>query len=209
MAPARTIALPRVLAALSAAAILAAGAGCGGKVGQFVWADEYRDLPGTGVGYSIRPGDLLNVRVWNQESASSAARVRPDGMISLPLVNDVPAAGIEPTALAATIQTKLQEFINNPNVTVSVEEYAPTEVSVLGEVARPGVYRVAGDATILNALALAGGLTQLASPDKIFVIRYDDPQAPTRIRFTYQALTRVEGSAAGFRLRPRDVLVVE
>jgi polysaccharide export outer membrane protein len=90
-----------------------------------------------------------------------------------------------------------------------VEEFAPFEISILGEVARPGMYRVEGDATVLNALALAGGVTQLADRDRIFVLRYDDPQAPTRIRFTYRALTQAEANAARFRLRQRDVLVVE
>jgi polysaccharide export outer membrane protein len=186
---------------------------CGGRVGQYVWIDAYREPPPAAKpGYVITAGDVLAVRVWNQEAVSGRARVRPDGMISLPLVNDVAAAGVEPAVLAGRIQQKLREFIVNPNVTVSVEEPAPFEVSILGEVARPGVYRIEGDASVLKALALAGGLTQIADRDAIYVLRYGeghDPQVPTRIRFTWRALTRAEGSAAKFRLRLRDVLVVE
>jgi polysaccharide export outer membrane protein len=187
---------------------------CGGRTGQYVWADAYREPPfAAKPGYVISAGDVLAVRVWNQEAVSGRARVRPDGMISLPLVNDVAAAGVEPAVLAGRIQLKLREFIVNPNVTISVEEPAPFEISILGEVARPGVYRIEGsDAGVLKALALAGGPTPIADRDAIFVLRYGDsadPQVPTRIRFTYRALTRAEGAAARFRLRQRDVLVVE
>jgi polysaccharide export outer membrane protein len=188
-------------------------AGCGGKVGQFVWVDAYRAQPVEArPGYRIAVGDLLGVRVWNQESVSGRARVRPDGMISLPLVNDVPAAGAEPSALALQIQAKLKEFMVNPSVSVSVEEQAPFEISILGEVARPGVYRIEHDASMLKAFALAGGLTQIAARERIFVLRYgesEDPRVPIRIRFTYQALTQAEGTAARFGLRNGDVVVVE
>lgn len=184
-------------------------AGCRGDVGQFVWSDAYNARAPANTRYVIRPGDLLKVSVWNQDSLSGRARVRPDGVISLPLVNDVVAAGEEPSRLAERIQAKLKEFVVDPNVTVAVEEPAAFEVSIVGEVTRPGVYRVEGDATPLKALALAGGLTQLADRDRIFVLRYDDAQVPTRIRFTYRALTQVEGVAAKFRLQQRDVLVVE
>jgi polysaccharide export outer membrane protein len=199
----------RFIVAIAAAQLLA---GCGGKVGQFVWADAYRPQPAAAKGYRIALGDLLSVRVWNQESVSGRARVRPDGMISLPLVNDVEAAGVEPSALAARIQGKLKDFIVNPNVSVSVEEQAPFEISILGEVARPGVYRIEHDASVLKALALAGGITQIAARDRIFVLRYgesEDPKVPTRVRFTYEALTRAEGAAAKFGLRNGDVVVVE
>jgi polysaccharide export outer membrane protein len=199
----------RIIVAVAAAQLLA---GCGG-VGRFVWVDAYGGGPASvKSGYRVAVGDVLSVRVWNQESVSGRARVRPDGMISLPLVNDVQAAGVEPSTLAQQIQGKLQEFIVNPSVTVSVEEQAPFEISILGEVARPGVYRIEHDASVLKALALAGGLTQIAARDRVFVLRYgeaEDPKVPTRIRFTYEALTRAEQGAARFGLRDGDVVVVE
>jgi polysaccharide export outer membrane protein len=186
--------------------------GCGGHVGNFVWADKYRDPLAAKPGYEIRNGDVLQVRVWNQDAISGRARVRPDGMISLPLVNDVEAAGVEPAVLANRVQTRLKEFIVNPVVAISVEEQAPFEVSVLGEVARPGVYRIERGASVLNALAMAGGLTPVAGRDRIFVLRYGESafaDVPTRIRFTYRALTQAETTAAAFRLRHGDVVVVE
>jgi polysaccharide export outer membrane protein len=201
--------------AWSLVAAVGLGAGCT-DLGPYVWADAY--APASTVraspAYVISRGDVIAVRVWNQESMSGRARVRPDGMISLPFVNDVEVAGLEPAALAQRLQSRLKEFIVNPVVTVSLEEPAGSEISVVGEVARPGVYRVEPDSTMLKALASAGGFTQLASRDRIFVLR-EEPAAgegrrrPVRIRFTYEALTRAEGAAAQFRLRSGDVVVVE
>ncbi len=205
--PARELGIALALAAASLTA------GCT-HVGEFVWVDAYKEsAEATRPGYVISRGDVIFVRVWNQEGMSGKARVRADGMISLPFVNDVEAAGLEPTALARRLQTKLKEFVVNPVVAVSVEEPVPFEVSVVGEVMKPGVYRLEQDASVLKALASAGGLTQLAGRDRIFVLRTrartDDSPTPLRIRFTYQALAHAEGAAARFRLRPGDVVVVE
>jgi polysaccharide export outer membrane protein len=182
-------------------------------VGEYVWVDAYQQptLPSKNV-YLVSVGDLLSVRVWNQDAMSARGRVRADGMISLPFINDVEAVGLEPTALARRIQTKLKEYIVNPVVTVSVEEQAAREVSILGEVAKPGVYKLEYDTDLLKVLATAGGLTQIAGRDRIFVLRYgenENPRVPIRIRFTYRSLTQAEGNAARFRLRSGDVVVVE
>ena len=188
-------------------------AGCRG-VGEYVWVDAFKDeVPAPKPTYVISRGDLVAVRVWNQETMSGRARVRHDGMISLPFVNDVEAAGLEPAALARRLQARLKEFIVNPVVTVSLEEPAPLEVSVVGEVTRPGVYRVDPDAGVLKALANAGGLTTLAGRDRIFVLRHEEggngARSAVRIRFTYEALAHAMGPATRFRLRSGDVVVVE
>jgi len=195
------------------AATMAATAGCR-HVGRYVWVHEYKDPAAAAKpGYVISRGDSISVRVWNQETMSGRARVRSDGMISLPFVNDIEAAGLEPAALARRVQAKIKEFVVNPIVTVSLEEPAPLEVSVIGEVVHPGVFRVDQDANVLKALASAGGLTALAGRDRIFVLRYGDTSKgalePVRIRFTYEALAHAEGPAAGFRLRAGDLVVVE
>ncbi len=195
--------------ALGLAALLAAGCH---HLGQYVWVDAYRDPGGAARSYRISRGDLIFIRVWNQDSLSGRARVRSDGMVSLPLLNDVEAAGIEPPVLAHLLQARLKEFVVNPNVTVSLEEAAPFEVSVLGEVTRPGVYRLDAHASVLQALASAGGLSLTAGHDRIFVLRRegtDDSHPPLRIRFTYEALAHAQGAAARFRLHPADVIVVE
>lgn len=194
------------------AAALALASGCS-HVGDYVWADYIAEPANPAdAEYVIAPGDVLGVRVFNQEGMSGRARVRSDGKISLPFVNDVEAAGQTPTGLARRLQARLKEFINNPVVTVSLEEAGPIQVSVLGEVAHPGVFPVQTGANVLQALAAAGGLTPFADRDRIFVLRKTPAgsKAPVvRVRFTYEKLAHAEGRSASFRLRDGDVVVVE
>lgn len=193
------------------AAALSLAPGC--SVGRYVWVDDLKEpISADETEYLIAAGDLLNVRVFNQEGISGKVRVRPDGRISLPFVNDVEAAGQTPAALARRLQLRLKEFINNPVVTISLEESGPIQVSVVGEVAKPGVYPVQPGSSVLHALAMAGGLTQYASRDAIFVLRKPNPGSGPpllRIRFTYEKLAHAEGRSATFRMRDGDVLVVE
>jgi polysaccharide export outer membrane protein len=184
-------------------------------VGEYVWVDAYKEAPAAAAssGYVIAPGDSISVRVWNQESMSGRVRVRQDGKVSLPFVNDIQAAGLAPAALAERLQDRLKEFVVKPIITVSLEEPAPLEVSVVGEVTHAGVYRMDQDSSVLKALATAGGITQFASRDRIFVLRRSaatgNTAVPVRIRFTYEALERAEAMAMRFRLRAGDVVVVE
>lgn len=182
------------------------------KPGRFVWVDDYREpqLAQQDDGYLIRKGDILNVNVWNQRDISSRLRVRDDGRISLPLLNDVDAAGMTPAALARAMEQKLKDLVANPVVTVIVDEAQPIKISVLGEVRNPGKKLLESGSGPLQALSEAGGFTDYARDDAIYVLR-KDPGYPTpvRIRFTYEALTRNEGAAPTFRLKTGDVLVVE
>lgn len=193
-------------------AALAAASGCS-HAGDYLWADDFPDPAGPAdAEYLIAPGDLLSVRVFNQEGMSGRARVRSDGKISLPFVNDVEAAGQTPAALARRLQARLKEYVNNPVVTVALEEPGPIQVSVLGEVVRAGVYPVQSGANVLQALAAAGGLTPFASRDRIFVLRKTPPGSKAsvvRVRFTYEKLSHAQGRSAAFRLRDGDVVVVE
>jgi polysaccharide export outer membrane protein len=207
---------PRRFAIAHMTALLVATlAGCAG-VGEYVWFD---DLPDRYLQpedeYVISPGDTLNVRVFAQEAISGKVKVRGDGKISLPLVKEQVAAGLTPTMLGKLLEAGLKAFVINPVVTVAVEETHPVDLSVLGEVARPGVYKLGDEADVLHMLALAGGLTPFARRDGIFVVRRvqgadrKTSSRALRIRFTYQALTRAEGRSASFRLQDGDVLVVE
>lgn len=191
--------------ALLAAGLLAATA-CrtAPPKGPFVWVQEYQEPAQADAGYVIAPGDLIAVRVFNQEGMSGRARVRNDGMISLPFINEIRAADSSPLALAARVRERLKEFVVNPVVTVSLEEPRPAEVSVVGEVAKPGVYKLETHGGVLSALAAAGGLSDFADRSRIFVLR--DRQ---RIRFTFQALSEAEPRALAFRLAPGDIVVVE
>jgi len=191
----------------SALFVLVLGACASG--GSYVPVSAYQEPPPppSTTGYVIQPGDVLQIRVFNQPDMSAHARVRDDGKISIPFLNDVVASGFTPNALAQQLQQRLKEFINSPVVTVSLEEARPFSVSVLGEVNKPGVYAVPVGAGVLQALAAAGGFTQYASRDRIFVVR-ETPQR-ARIRFQFDELTQATGKAATFRLRAGDTVVVE
>ena len=177
----------------------------------YIWGDS---LPATNdpadKEYVIQPGDQLSVRVWGQDSMSARARVRPDGRISLPFLDDVEAAGVTPSALGKRIQARLKEYVVNPVVTVSLEDLRPVVVSVLGEVARPGQYPLEQGSGVLQALAAAGGMTPFADKDWILVVRKRKGGADTeRIRFTYEQLKGAQGRATNFRLQGGDVVVVD
>jgi polysaccharide export outer membrane protein len=193
-----------VFAALFAAAV-AATAGCAGA-GSYV---SVNDLPPEEVGssdYMISPGDTIAVRVFNQDAMSTRARVRSDGKIAVPMVGDVEVAGKAPAAVAHDLETRLKTYVVTPTVTVTVDEFHQPQVAVVGEVSHPGIYNVESTAGVLQALALAGGITDFASHDSIYVLR----QYPSRrIRFTYEGLTRNEGRAGTFHLRAGDTVVVE
>lgn len=190
------------LGLLVLAALLVAGCSTADK--GFVWVDTIQKSAADGP-YVIAPGDTLNVRVFNQEGISGSVRVRPDGMITMPFVNDVEAGGLTPVQLAQRLQARLTEFLVNPVVTVSLQETRPLEVSVIGEVQRPGIYRLEPGSTVLTALAAASGFNDYANRDRIFVVR----NGTLRIRFTYAALSQARERASSFRLQPGDVVVVE
>ena len=191
---------------LGAVAALLLGA-CA-TTGQSIGVNDYQEpqVPAES-GYVIQSGDILQVRVFNQPDMSARVRVRDDGKVSIPFLNDVTAVGLTPNALAQQLQTRLKEFINAPVVTISLEETRPFSISVIGEVNKAGVYALPPGSGVLQALAAAGGLTQYASKDRIFVVR--DTPIRARIRFEFEQLTQAEGKAATFRLRPGDIVVVE
>jgi len=182
------------------------------RPGRFIWVDDYRE-PQTQQddNYLIRRGDVITVNVWNQGQISSPRlRVRDDGRISLPLLNDVDAAGQTPAALARAVEQRLKDLVANPVVTVVVDEAQPVKISVLGEVRNPGNKQLSPGAGLLQAVSEAGGFTDYARDDGLFVLRHETGyQTPVRIRFNWELLSRNEGSAATFRLRTGDVVVVE
>jgi polysaccharide export outer membrane protein len=182
--------------------------GCG-STGPFVWVNQYQDPrpPAPANSYVLGPGDMVNVSVYNQEGMSARARIRTDGKISLPFLNDVKAEGFTPNDLAEQLSVRLKDYVNKPVVTVSVEEQRQLKIVVVGEVARPGIIDLPADVGLLQALATAGGLTETASSDEIFVIRYDP--TPVRIRFRYKTLLRAESPDATFKLRAGDQILVQ
>ncbi len=189
--------------------LLSAAIGCKGP-GTFVWVDEipaaeFTPRPEAG-NYVISAGDMLNVRVYNQDPISTRARVRPDGKLSMPLIGDVEARGKRPAELAKLLEVRLKEFIVAPAVTVIVEESQAMIIAVLGEVSRPGNVQLENGSGVVQALAAAGGPNEFADRDRVFVFR-KNPQV--RVRFTYESLTRGEGRGPAFALQQGDVVVVE
>ncbi len=189
--------------------VLVLAAGCSGP-GSYVWVS---DLPSSELGggpageYLIRDGDLVSVRVFNQEPLSTHAKVRADGRIAMPVIGDVEARGKRPSALKNELEARLKDYVNTPSVTVTVEESQPISVSVLGEVTRVGTYPLDPRATVAQALAAAGGVTDYASLDRIFVVR-THPR-PLRVRFTYENVTRGDTASASFLLLNGDLVIVE
>ena len=202
-----SVARRRGLAAVAVAVVAA----CAAPKGKFIWVDDFAPERGAmPAEYTIAAGDLVSVQVWDNDKISTRARVRSDGRISMPLLTEVAVAGKAPKQVAAEVEHALKEqnYVVNPRVNVLVEEMTPLTVSVLGAVSRAGTYALAqGGGGVAEALASAGGLTDFAHKDRIFVIRRM-PQ-PVRIRFTFDALTAQTGRAASFRLMPGDVVVAE
>jgi polysaccharide export outer membrane protein len=121
--------------------------------------------------YVIGASDVLSVSVWKEPTLSSSLLVRPDGMISLPLVGDVQASGLTPLQLADQIAAKLKKFVQDPNVSVVVSQIHSKIVYLLGEVAKKGPIEMTPDMTMLEAIASAGGLTEYANSKKIYILR--------------------------------------
>ena len=123
--------------------------------------------------YVIGPEDVLQISVWKNETLSRVVPVRPDGKISMPLLHDVQASGLTAMQLRDKISRALGEFMPNPEVSVIVTDVRSFRVSVMGEVQRPGVLMLKSSTTVLEAIAMAGGFRDFASPSKIVVVRKD------------------------------------
>jgi polysaccharide export outer membrane protein len=194
------------------AGLLLSASGCAAKTGPFVWVDQYVDPNAAGVaashdGYVIGVGDVISVYVWEQDKLSTKIRVRTDGRISMPIINDVDVAGKTPTDVARDLETRLKGYVLHPKVNVVVEESKPLGVSVIGEVGKPGLYTLDPGSGVAQALASAGGPTAFAHRNKIFVVRRQPK--PMRIRFEYGDIFNAQGAASAFRLMSGDVVEVE
>jgi len=193
----------RVAALVSAMALSLVG--CGGT-GPYVWADSLPTSASGGGDVLIADGDVLNVRVFNQEPLSTKERVRNDGRISIPVIGEITARNKRPAQLAAEIQDRLKDIVKVPSVIVTFEAGAELRVSVVGEVRNSGVFQVEPGSSVLHALAAAGGLTDYADGDRVFVVRKSMPQ---RVRFRYSDLRSAAPKSIAFTLAAGDVVVVE
>jgi len=155
--------------------------------------------------YVIGPQDMLDISVWKEEQLTKTVPVRPDGKISMPLLNDVQAAGLTPTQLANQITESLKKFVTDPQVTVIVREINSQRVYLLGEVTRAGAYPLLPNMTVLQALSSAGGFTQFANLKKIYVLRVENGKQE---KFPFNYKHALESPDQNILLKAGDTIVV-
>ncbi len=163
--------------------------------------------PKVGDDYRIGPQDVLRIDVWKEPEITRTIPVRPDGKISLPLLNDVQAVGLTAMQLAGNIRDALTKFITNPQVTVTVSEINSRRVFVTGEVAHVGALGLLPGMTILQALSSTGGFTQFAKTTKIYVLRAEGGKQ-VKLPFNYKQAIKGDHPESDFLLQPGDVIVV-
>src|SRR6266404_3046 len=170
-----------------------AGAPTAGITAQQVTANETE--------YKIGAQDLLRIDVWKEDQLTRTVPVRPDGKVTLPLLNDVQAAGLAPMELASEISEQLKKYINNPQVTVSVTEINSRRVYVTGEVMKGGAFALLPHMTVLQALSSSGGFTQFARIKNIYVLRTEGGK-PVKLSFNYKEAVSGRNPAQNIELQP-------
>jgi polysaccharide biosynthesis/export protein len=190
-----------LLATLLFAALLSA---CGAGRPSFDFEAERRT---TGT-YAVGPGDVLQVRAWKNDALSQRVTVRPDGYVTLPLIGDVIVEGRTVDSIARDIVTRAAKFYTEaPVVAVEVAELHSYRVYVMGEVSRPGEFTPKGQVTVLQAIALAGGFSRFAAPDKVVIVRRD-AQGERRIPFVYAQVVEEGDLRENLPLQSNDTVVV-
>ena len=157
--------------------------------------------------YIIGPEDVIDINVWKEPDMTRVVPVRPDGKISLPLINDVQAAGSTPQQLAAAVTEKLRKFLTEPQVTVIVTQINSQRVFVVGEVLRAGAFPLIPGMTVLQALARAGGFTTFADMKKIHVMRLVNGKH-VEMPFNYREVLKGDNPEQNIKLEPGDTVVV-
>jgi len=157
--------------------------------------------------YKIGAQDMLRIDVWREDQLTRTVPVRPDGKITLPLLNDVQAVGLTPMELAGVIRDELKKFVTNPQVTVSVTEINSRRIYVNGEVNKSGAFQLLPHMTVLQALSGSGGFSPFARIKSIYILRVVDGK-PVKIPFNYKEAIRGKNPDQNIELQPGDVIVV-
>lgn len=162
--------------------------------------------------YVIGPGDVLSITVFNEPEVTGVGGlkvpVRPDGMITVPLVGEVDAGGLTPDRLQSAITQKLSEYVKQPSVTVVVEEMNSRQFNVLGKVQHPGSFPLSKPTRVLDALAQAGGFTEFAKANKVYVLRRDPSGSTTRLAFNYKRVSQGDDDQENIQLQAGDTVIV-
>jgi polysaccharide biosynthesis/export protein len=157
--------------------------------------------------YVIGAEDVLNIVIWREKDLSAEVMVRPDGKVSLPLVNDVQAAGLTPEQFRQQLTAATAKFVAEPAVTVIVRAIHSRKVYIMGEVRSPGPYPLPGPTTVLQLIAQAGGLSEFADADDIGVVRTENGRA-VRLKFNYNEVARGRKIEQNVQLKPGDTVIV-
>jgi polysaccharide biosynthesis/export protein len=157
--------------------------------------------------YKIGPQDVLRVDVWKEPEITRTIPVRPDGKITLPLLNDVQAAGLTAMELAASLSEGFKKYLNNPQVTVTVTDINSRRIYVTGEVGRAGALALLPNMTVLQAVSSCGGFTQFAKIKKIYVLRQEDGKQ-VKHPFNYKEVVNGKKPEDNITLQPGDTIVV-
>ncbi len=157
--------------------------------------------------YVIGAEDVLGVVFWKEPEMSGDVTVRPDGRITIPVIGEIEAAGRRPEELQAAVEAAASKYISSVNVVVVVRTINSRKVFVTGRVTTPGTYPLMGELTVIQAIALAGGLTEFADAKSITILRTENGQ-PRTLRFNYQDVSRGKNLAQNVLLRPGDTIVV-
>lgn len=165
--------------------------------------------PRTDATYVIGDDDVLSINVWKETELTRDVTVRSDGRISLPLVGEMQAAGRTPAQLEEALKTALAGYITDPQVTVIVQTINSRKFNILGQVGKPGSYLLTADTTVVDAIALAGGLKEFAKKNGIYVIRQGPNGTEIRIPFNYQNFIKgKKKTTQNIQLKPNDTVVV-
>jgi len=176
----------------------------GGAAAQEAESKPAARGPAAVPGYTIGLGDTLRVAVWKEPELTLDVTVRPDGMITMPLLGDVEAAGRSPGQLASRLTAELERLVEHPRVTVSITQANSARIYVVGQMLRPGEFPLTGRMTVLKALALAGGFKEFARPDSIVIVREDQ----TVIPFNYKRVAEGKDVSQNILLAAGDTIVV-
>jgi polysaccharide biosynthesis/export protein len=191
---------------VDAGAAVAVRSGAAPKAARVVAPEP--DAASAPAGYVIGPNDVLSVTFWHdKEMNADAVVVRPDGNITLPLLNDIQAAGLTPAQLRDRILTEAQRYIEDPSPTVAVKEIKSRNVFITGQVDKPGPYPLAGPMTVLQLIAMAGGLKEFADGKNIVVMRSENGRQ-VAYQVDYKELLKRKNLHQNIDLKPGDTVVV-
>jgi polysaccharide export outer membrane protein len=203
----RTLKLIVPIVLVATAAIPGAQVAAGGQAKPAAVAAPAPAAVPTPPDYVIGPDDVLAVVFWRDKDMSSEVAVRPDGKISLPLLNDVQAAGLTPPQLRARLTELSQEYLDDPNVTIVVRQINSRKVFITGQVNKAGTYPLSGPTTVLQLIAMAGGIAEYANGKKIVVMRTENGRQVS-FPFNYADVVARRKLAQNIELRPGDTVIV-